>query len=328
MSNVNDFVIENGVLKEYIGSEQYVFIPEGVRKIGNNVFSYRNLYGVSFPESVTSIGMAAFAGNKFSTVILPKNLSEIGANAFISCINLKEITIPDSVTKIGSKAFKYCVSLKNIIVGEGVMSVGSDAFSDTHWLNNQKQNFICAGKTLISVTEDTSDVEIPENILSIADNGFHDKNVKTLVIPETVKLIGNKAFAACENLERVLIKGVPEFGKDCFFENAVVIADKISIDEIKPKILKHQMILGYFFNDKSDSANNTVPQTIIKYISRNFDKLISDMQSVPGLFERILDKKALNLEQIDILLEKQKGNIEICAPLLEYKNRNFTETDV
>ena len=34
MSNINDFVIENGVLKEYQGQGGDVVIPEGVTSIG------------------------------------------------------------------------------------------------------------------------------------------------------------------------------------------------------------------------------------------------------------------------------------------------------
>ena len=34
MSNINDFVIENGVLKEYQGQGGDVVIPEGVTNIG------------------------------------------------------------------------------------------------------------------------------------------------------------------------------------------------------------------------------------------------------------------------------------------------------
>ena len=34
MSNLSDFKIEDGVLKEYIGTEAEVTIPEGVEEIG------------------------------------------------------------------------------------------------------------------------------------------------------------------------------------------------------------------------------------------------------------------------------------------------------
>ena len=38
MSNINDFVIENGVLKEYQGQGGDVVIPEGVTSIGDSAF--------------------------------------------------------------------------------------------------------------------------------------------------------------------------------------------------------------------------------------------------------------------------------------------------
>ena len=41
MSNINDFVIENGVLKKYVGPGGDVIIPEGVTSIGNGVFYNR-----------------------------------------------------------------------------------------------------------------------------------------------------------------------------------------------------------------------------------------------------------------------------------------------
>ena len=39
MSNINDFVINDGVLKKYIGNDVDVVIPDGVTSIGIYVFS-------------------------------------------------------------------------------------------------------------------------------------------------------------------------------------------------------------------------------------------------------------------------------------------------
>ena len=38
MSNINDFVIENGVLEKYTGPGGDVVIPEGVTSIGDSAF--------------------------------------------------------------------------------------------------------------------------------------------------------------------------------------------------------------------------------------------------------------------------------------------------
>ena len=39
MSNANDFVIENGVLKKYVGPGGDVVVPKGVTVIGEEAFS-------------------------------------------------------------------------------------------------------------------------------------------------------------------------------------------------------------------------------------------------------------------------------------------------
>ena len=57
MSNANDFVIEDGVLKRYIGSGGDVAIPDGVISIGNYAFRCcDNLTSVTIPDGVASIG--------------------------------------------------------------------------------------------------------------------------------------------------------------------------------------------------------------------------------------------------------------------------------
>ena len=61
MSNMNDFVIENGVLKKYKGPGGDAVIPDGVTSIGKSAFSAcRSLTGVMIPDSVTEIGDMLF----------------------------------------------------------------------------------------------------------------------------------------------------------------------------------------------------------------------------------------------------------------------------
>lgn len=88
MSNNIDFVIENGVLKEYHLSE--LQIPEGVTEIEEDAFMLCTaLTSISIPNSVTEIGRLAFCG----------------------CTGLASINIPDSVTEIGERAFEGCPNL-------------------------------------------------------------------------------------------------------------------------------------------------------------------------------------------------------------------------
>ena len=58
MSNPSDFVIENGVLKKYVGPGGNVVIPEGVTRISFGAFdSCGALTGVAIPEGVTCTRM-------------------------------------------------------------------------------------------------------------------------------------------------------------------------------------------------------------------------------------------------------------------------------
>ena len=50
MSDPNDFIIENGVLKQYKGSDANVVVPDGVEVIGETAFfEHREIQTISLP---------------------------------------------------------------------------------------------------------------------------------------------------------------------------------------------------------------------------------------------------------------------------------------
>ena len=62
MGNARDFIIENGILKKYVGPGGDIVILKGVTKIGDYAFSWcSNLTGIEIPEGVTHIGYSAFS---------------------------------------------------------------------------------------------------------------------------------------------------------------------------------------------------------------------------------------------------------------------------
>lgn len=104
-------VDKNGRLVAYIGSSQDIVIPDTVKVIGENSFSWKNIVSVEIPDSVTEIENYAFYG----------------------CENIRSITIPGSVIKIGNMAFQNCYRLKNIEFeySEKTLNLGSSAFAFT-----------------------------------------------------------------------------------------------------------------------------------------------------------------------------------------------------
>ena len=188
MSNINDFVIENGVLIKYQGPGGDVVIPDGVTRIDDMAFTgCTSLTSVVISEGVTSIGDSAFSGCK--------GLAD--ANGFVIVQNALhgyygkggDVVIPEGVTSIGWGAFAGCSSLTSVVIPEGVTSIGEGAFAGCSSL---------------------ASVVIPESVTSIGDEAFsYCKSLTGVVIPEGVKIIGKKAFAECDELCTIIAPSMP-----------------------------------------------------------------------------------------------------------------------
>ena len=310
MSNASDFIIENGVLKEYVGPGGDVVIPEGVTKIGDRVFEYHVLSSIVIPEGVTHIGSSAFIGSNFRALVLPESLEEIGPHAFAGCMVLSELVIPENVKKIGSKAFNWCLSLDKITCGNNLTKVGSNAFKDTKWFLEKIGKSVCLENVLVSIDCADSRFIVPSNVTLIADSAFEScKGLCEIIVPETVQYIGAKAFARCCDLTRVNVCGTPEFEKDCIPEGAMVTALSCSIDAIKFKNLKLQMALGFFLEENNDAP---IPDSIVQFISKNFDKAIPHLLKTPGLLPAIAKRKLAYDKYVEML--SNVPGIKLIAP--------------
>ncbi len=109
-----DFIIEDGVLEKYIGNDEKVIIPEGVRIIGDRAFSHcEKIRSVIIPEGVISIGMEAFSWClSLGWIALPQSIEKIGHRAFAICPELEYIEIPP-LALTGRCIFKGCEKLRN-----------------------------------------------------------------------------------------------------------------------------------------------------------------------------------------------------------------------
>lgn len=138
-SNKENFVIESGILKKYLGVESHINIPEKVCAIGEEVFKdMTSLKSVKIPSSVTKIGGGAFNGcTSLSSITIPNTVKEIERGAFRGCTSLTEVIIPYGISHLNSCVFAECTSLRKIVIPETVMSItnetGSFYSSSTFW---------------------------------------------------------------------------------------------------------------------------------------------------------------------------------------------------
>ncbi len=112
------FIISNGILERYTGTDSHVMIPEEVTVIGERAFeNHASLVSVTIPDRVTSIGSCAFS-NCVNLRCVHINegaaLEAIGSYAFYACRKLEHFSMPDNVTHIGEKAFFRCTKLPDM----------------------------------------------------------------------------------------------------------------------------------------------------------------------------------------------------------------------
>ena len=226
--NSKRFQIENNVLIRCNTDARKVVIPEEVTEIGDYAFyCHFNLVSVTIPKGVKKIGKKAFFGCGLTSIIIPNGVTEIGAYAFEACTSLKSVVIPDSVNRIGNYAFLACTSLKSVIIPDSVTEIGDYAFRSCTRLTNvvipntvskigsfpfyhckihelhskpiNITNGLCIeGKKLLYCSDRSlTTIIIPDGISEIGEKAFARLNLRKVTIPNSVTKIGNKAFFEC-----------------------------------------------------------------------------------------------------------------------------------
>ena len=158
-----------------------------------------------------------------------KPVYAISGYAFENCEKITSVVIPDSVCLIFDAAFRNCKSLEKINIPDSVVKIGSMAFEGTPIYNNQanwKDGALYIDNQLIEVKSVPASGEliIKPGTKTIADCAVSPiSNLKSVVIPGSVELIGMYAFNYSVNLESVTIEnGVKEIGI-CSFLNCMAL---------------------------------------------------------------------------------------------------------
>lgn len=143
-----------------------VYIPESVRQIGTNAF-----------KNCTKLEEVVFTGNS--------KLTTIGGGAFENCTSLSKITLPQTVTYLKNYAFKNSAitqaefySLSDSYLGESIFE-GCASLERVHFYDS------CT-------------------LTTIMPNTFKNCTaLKSVILPSSLKTIGNYAFRGCSALEGI-----------------------------------------------------------------------------------------------------------------------------
>ena len=250
----NQFEIENGILKAYVGEEAVISVPEGVHTIGEGVFKGMSwLLDVSLPASLKKIEAMAFKGcRKLKKLSFPEGLEEVGEYAFHRCHDLEELIFPKSMTGVGVCAFLYCDSLKKVVM-EGPVNLGKALFSHDLMLqeislnkNVDSSNFTdevfegCVHIHKITLSDEVYETDnlievlnsrssYPETVKKIAESVYHSMqiedgvlntfsvNLKTISLPEGIRAIGKSCFFDKKGIVKIILpKSLEEIRANAF----------------------------------------------------------------------------------------------------------------
>ena len=172
-------------------------IPNSVRVIGPNAFWGCRMTSLTIPEGVTMLDRAALSCcYNLQTITLPKSVTTIGEFAFSSCESLTSIDLPEGITSIGNDAFMSCLSLSSIIIPASVTSIDGMLFTG------------CRNLVSIIVRERNAHYDSRDNcnaIIETATNKLIASCKNTMMIPKSVRVIGNAAFNQCVDKTSITI---------------------------------------------------------------------------------------------------------------------------
>ena len=163
------------------------------------------------------------------STIYGNKVCKIGEGAFYNCGSLEKIVIPDSVNEICWShmygCFQNCSNLKEIYIGSGFEKSLFDMYtlrgcnSLEKIVFSEDNNYYCSidgvpfdkSKTSICrylAGKKDKEYTIPNTVseLSMADEFFYNENLKTIVIPKSVKSIGEYTFGTADSFP-ITIKG-------------------------------------------------------------------------------------------------------------------------
>ena len=154
------------------------------------------------PEGVTEISENAFSGNThLESISLPSTLEIIGESAFMGCSSLETVTFAGGGSEllvINARAFERTSSLERIDLPARLSSIGERAFYDS-------------AVSTVNFGGNTS------NLDSIGGSAFEGSMITTVVLPDKVRTIGDRAFADTAALSYVsLNEGLTALGSEVF----------------------------------------------------------------------------------------------------------------
>lgn len=350
-----------------------VNLPDNISVIPDYAFEKCTLLEkINIPQSLVQIRNDAFAESGIKEFIAPDSFKEIWGYAFKDCKNLEKVDL-NKTTSIGDMSFENCTKLSSIVLPNTLVELGTYVFSGCTLLNNIKMpsnpieitntfiygsgyyndaknwenGILYVDNYLITTNNDLlnqQSINVKEGTIVIAINAFtnNGKNLKSIVLPEGLKIIGSSAFSSLYSLSQINIPssvisiGNNAFGSTDLYENQsnwenggfyidnwLLAVDNVKMTEFTVKegtvgVSDGKSDTSLFPTKATSISSLTLPSTL-KYIgNRSFARLKITSLELPETLETMKEGAFMNCAFLESV------NLEDCINLKSIGNQAFS----
>lgn len=350
-----------------------VNLPDNISVIPDYAFEKCTLLEkINIPQSLVQIRNDAFAESGIKEFIAPDSFKEIWGYAFKDCKNLEKVDL-NKTTSIGDMSFENCTKLSSIVLPNTLVELGTYVFSGCTLLNNIKMpsnpieitntfiygsgyyndaknwenGILYVDNYLITTNNDLlnqQSINVKEGTIVIAINAFtnNGKNLKSIVLPEGLKIIGSSAFSSLYSLSQINIPssvisiGNNAFGSTDLYENQsnwenggfyidnwLLAVENVKMTEFTVKegtvgVSDGKSDTSLFPTKATSISSLTLPSTL-KYIgNRSFARLKITSLKLPETLETMKEGAFMTCAFLESV------NLEDCINLKSIGNQAFS----
>ena len=242
-----------------------VYFEDGSKcaEIGDYTFESSGLKTIDLPTSVSTIGMYAFRYcASLESIVIPETATNIGKGAFWQCNALAEVDFRSKTTELAENVFYGCESLTQITIPASVSVIANNTFSgaalaainvdprNTYFKSIDGILYTADGTQIVTIPSQKVIVDfvVPNTVTTIGERLFYQNtSLQTLTFEgerTEALIIGERAFASCPNLSKVVFTDkITSIGDEAFY-NCSSLASVVLAADMTESIFGYDVFYG------------------------------------------------------------------------------------
>lgn len=240
-------------------------------EIGEHSFHNQSfITGVTLPEGLLRIGTGAFAGCPAikDTLVIPHSLRVIGNDVFTDCSGIPVVQwLADScvAAEKDMQCFYRCLSMRKVEIGPGVTVSPSQMFSNNRVLESVyfADGVTTIGRDAFAMDSNLSNVRWPSTLRVIEHAAFYECDLREIVFPDSLQVVGTYSFAYNERLRRIAL------GPAVSFVGTYAFADCYELEEVTVRATVPPQVVVTSFDGMPDGVVLHVPEASVDAYRRD-----------------------------------------------------------